>query len=106
MTGRYGTGAPTSLVIGTIGDANGFPVPVYGAPMSARLPNYGRLDMRVMRYFRMPTVLLTSFVETINLTNRKNVSGVTWDAAYRNRDYVHTFFSQRTLVVGAEAQFR
>ena len=106
MTGRYGTGAPTSPVIGAIADSNGFPRPVYGKLMSARLPAYGRVDLRVMRYFRLPTVLVTSFVETINLTNRRNVSGVTWDAGYRNRDYVHTFFSQRTLVVGAEAQFR
>ena len=33
-------------------------------------------------------------------------TGVTWDASYRNREYMYAFFSQRTIVVGAEAQFR
>ncbi|HET9423725.1 MAG TPA: hypothetical protein VFO55_00030 [Gemmatimonadaceae bacterium] len=106
LTGRYGTGAPTTPVIGTTGDANGFPQPAHGSPMSERLPHYARLDTRLMRHIRLPSVLVTSFAEVINVTGRRNVAGVTYDASYRNREYMHAFFASRTVVLGAELQFR
>lgn len=106
MTGRYGTGAPYTPAIGATADANGFPRPVYGFVTSQRLPNYGRLDMRVMRHIQLPKVLVTSFAEMINITNRRNVSGVTYDASYRNREFTHAFFASRTIVLGGEVLFR
>ena len=40
------------------------------------------------------------------MTNRANVSGMTYDAAYRTRRPMHSFFASRTLVVGGELQLR
>ena len=105
-TARYGTGVPTTPIIGTVNNADGFPRPVYGSPMSQRLPSYGRLDMRVMRHARTARALVSSFAEIINLTSESNVAGVTYDASYRNAAFTPTFFSKRTIVVGAEVQFR
>jgi hypothetical protein len=59
-----------------------------------------------MRYVRTPAFLLTTFVEVINLGDRRNVSALTWDATYETSRPVHTFFAQRTIVAGGEVQFR
>ena len=74
--------------------------------MTERLPAYARLDARVMRYVRLPGVLLTTFVEVLNVTNRANVSTYTWDPTYTAREPVHSFFAQRTVVAGGEFMFR
>ena len=105
-TVRYGSGAPMTPIVRTIQDAQGLATPVYGETMSERLPAYGRMDARVMRFMRMPSFLLTTYVEVLNLGNRHNVSGITYDSAYRNREPIHTFFATRTVVVGGEFRFR
>jgi hypothetical protein len=105
-TARYGTGAPITPVLGATRSADGRHTPVYGAPTSERLPAYGRLDARLTRFIRAPRFLLTSFVEAINVTDRANASAVTYDAAYRTRQPVHSFFASRTIVVGGELQLR
>jgi hypothetical protein len=87
-------------------DANGRIQPVHGALMSERLPHYARIDARLMRYIRLPGALLTSYVEIINATDRANVTTYTYDPAYASRSAVHTFFSKRTVVAGAEFMFR
>jgi hypothetical protein len=74
--------------------------------MSERLPDYLRLDARVMRYVRLNSVLVTTFAEVLNVTNRTNVQTWTYDATYSSREPVHSFFSSRTIVVGAEMMFR
>jgi hypothetical protein len=103
---RYGTGAPTTPITGGTATASGRIEPVFGALMSDRLPAYGRLDVRVMRFVPMPSVLLTTFAEIINLTDRANVAAVSYDATYRTRSETPSFFATRTLVIGAELQFR
>jgi hypothetical protein len=40
------------------------------------------------------------------MTGRDTGAPVTCDAAYQNREYLTTFFSRRTVVVGTEVQFR
>jgi hypothetical protein len=97
---RYGTGAPVTPIVGRTPDAQ----PRYGAPMSERLPAYARMDARVMRFIRMPQFLLTTFVEAINLTDRANVSAMTYDATFSRRRPIETFFATRTFVVGGELQ--
>jgi hypothetical protein len=93
QTLRYGTGAPRTAN----GSAN---------LMGAKLADYARLDMRVMRYIRQPKYLLTTFAELINVTNRHNVSGMTFDPSQRREVPIHSFFASRTVVVGGEFQFR
>ena len=103
---RYGSGAPMTPIVGTTHDAQNATIPVYGATMSERMPVYARMDARVMRFIRAPQFLLTTFVEIINLADRANTSGMTYDATYRKREPIHTFFATRTIVMGGEFQFR
>jgi vitamin B12 transporter len=105
-TGRYGTGAPRTPIVGGEQTPDGRTAPVHGRLMSERLPAYTRLDARVMRHIRMPGALLTTFVEVLNATNRANVATFTYDPTYTSREAVHTFFAKRTLVVGGEFMFQ
>lgn len=50
-----------------------------------------------MRYIRMPGMLLTTFAEAVNVTNRRNVTGMTYDAGYRTRQPLHSFFATRIV---------
>jgi hypothetical protein len=105
-TGRYGTGAPITPVIGATRSSDGQYTPIYGDVTSERLPAYARIDARVMRFIQAPGFLLTSFVEVINLTGRANTASVTYDASYTTRRSMHSFFASRTIVAGAEIQLR
>ena len=105
-TARYGTGAPITPVIGATRSDDGRYTPIHGALTSERLPAYARLDVRVMRFIQAPAFLLTSFVEVINVTDRKNTSSITYDETYTTRRSMHSFFATRTIVVGAEIQLR
>jgi tetratricopeptide (TPR) repeat protein len=102
---RYGTGTPVTPVVGTVREGDGRLAPVYGAPGGGRLPAYTRLDARLTRYVRAPGLLLGTYVEAFNLAGRRNVASLAYDAAYRPRP-VPAFFAARTLVAGAELQFR
>jgi tetratricopeptide (TPR) repeat protein len=103
---RYGTGAPVTPVLGRTSSASGRIEPVFGTPLSHRLPAYGRLDVRVMRFVPLPVAMLTTFAEIINITDRRNVAAVSYDASYRTRIETPSFFATRTLVMGAELQLR
>ena len=103
---RYGTGVPITPVLRGEARDDGRVMPVYGAVMSERLPAYGRLDARVMRFIRMPGGLLSTYVEALNVTNRHNVASMAYDASYRTRQPLRSFFATRTIVAGAELQFR
>ena len=85
---RYHSGGPYTPVIGTR-VVDGRVRPVYGAVNSERLPPYHRLDLRLDRVFRMPTWLLTTYVETINTYNRKNVADYSYSADYSSSDPVY-----------------
>lgn len=103
---RYGTGVPRTPILGGVTDDKGGVMPEYGAPMSERLPAFARADVRLMRFIRTPTLLFSTFMEVINLTNRRNVSGLTYDASYASSRPVHSFFAHRTIVMGVEVQWR
>ena len=79
---------------------------MYGALMTERLPAYARLDARLMRYVRTRGFMLTTFAEVLNVTGRRNVGSYAWDANYTRREPIHSFFSQRTLVVGGEVMLK
>ena len=105
-TARYGTGAPVTPVTGATRSSDGQYTPIYGAVTSERLPAYARLDTRVMRFDQTSRVLLTSFLEVINVTGRTNTASVTYDATYSTRRSTHSFFASRTIVAGVEIQLR
>jgi vitamin B12 transporter len=106
LTARYGTGRPFTPVLGAEPPAGGRPaVPLYGEVHSQRMPDYFRLDGRLSRLVRMRGGIVVAYVEGLNLLDRGNVTGYTYDAAYTDRRPIRTFFGDRTLVLGVEAQF-
>ncbi len=106
ITGRYGTGAPLTPIVGTERMDEGRIAPRFGTPMSGRLPAYARVDARLMRFAQTRGMLVTSFAEVLNLANRANASAVTYDEAFHSKQYTTTFFGQRTVVVGIDLQRR
>jgi hypothetical protein len=49
--------------------------------------------------------LIVGYLEALNVLDRANVVGYTYDATYRERRPIDSFFGDRTLVFGAEARF-
>lgn len=102
VTGRCATGKPYTPVIGPAADGPG---PEYGPVHGERLPDYVRLDARLTRLLPAGGGVIVLYLEALNLLDRPNVMAYTWDETYRNRRSVQSFFAERTLVLGAEAQF-
>jgi vitamin B12 transporter len=100
---RAGSGRPFTPVLGADPDAPARPL--FGELHRDRMPAYARLDGRVTRLQPVRSGLVVIYLETLNLLDRKNVMSYTYDAGYRNRRPVESFFSHRTLVFGVEAQF-
>lgn len=107
VTGRYATGRPyTPVVAGRVDSAGGGWQPVYGETHGARLPDYRRLDARVTRIGTVGGRNLVTYVELLNLLDRRNVMGYTYDATFRERLRIDSFFSRRVVMLGGELQLR
>jgi hypothetical protein len=113
-TVRYGTGAPVTRTreetsggarISRAADGVSTRAFAYGPWMNARLPAYSRVDVRLMRHLRTSQALLTSFVEVLNVTGRRNVSGYATGPSGAHAS-LHAFFAHRTVVMGGELTFR
>jgi hypothetical protein len=102
---RYGTGRPYTLILGAAQTASGLYEPIHGALHGERLPSYQRLDARLTRFTRISPGLAVLYLEMLNLLDRPNVVGYTYDATYADRRSVETFFANRTLVLGMELRF-
>jgi tetratricopeptide (TPR) repeat protein len=100
-TVRYATGRPYTPAIGST-DGDGFPEPVYGDPLSSRLPDYFRLDARVTRFQRVGGRFAVFYLEVLNVLDRENASAVVYDANWENPRTVGSVFDGRTLVAGVE----
>jgi vitamin B12 transporter len=106
LTGRYATGRPYTPILGAADPEPGRPLaPEYGPVMSARYPDYRRLDARLTRFVPLGARSLVFYLEALNLLDRRNVMGYTYDGAYRNPEPVESFFADRTLVLGVEMAF-
>jgi len=105
-TARYATGLPYTPVVAATPTPQGFSVPVYGAPLGARLPTYARLDGRVTRILPVARGNLAMYAEVLNLLDRANVQSYTYDPDYAVRRPVTGFFGARTFIVGMELQPR
>ncbi|HET7693631.1 MAG TPA: hypothetical protein VFM44_11135, partial [Gemmatimonadota bacterium] len=102
-TVRYATGRPYTQAVGSTG-GDGFPEPVYGDPMSSRLPDYFRLDARITRFQRLSGRFAVFYLEVINVLDRENASAVVYDANWENPRTVGSVFDGRTLVAGVELE--
>lgn len=105
-TGRYASGKPYTPILGRAEATPERPTaPVYGELHGARLPDYARLDIRVTRFVPHGPGAFVVYLEALNVLDRANVMAYTYDETYRNRRPVESFFADRTLVAGVEAQF-
>jgi hypothetical protein len=88
---RVSSGMPRTPVTGGYYDAtNASSEPIFGPQNSERLPTFCALDLRIEKTFRAKGLAVTSYLEAINLTNRKNAV-----------DYAYSLdFSQRGTVTG------
>lgn len=105
FTGRYSNGRPFTPITGVEPGTNGAPGPTYGPVHSERMPDYFRLDGRLTRIVPLAGGAFIAYLEGLNLLDRHNVMAYTYDDDYRNRRPVRSFFGERTLVLGFEAQF-
>jgi len=96
----FHSGTPYTPVIGTGTFPDGRLRPIYGAIDSQRAPNYSRLDLRfdhqVSRNF-------SNYVDLINLYNRGNVAGYTYNATYSQSQTQYQL--PRLISVGIQYRF-
>jgi hypothetical protein len=106
VTTRYGSGRPFTPIVGAAPRTESRPIaPRYGPVHSQRYPDYFRVDTRITRLIPMRGGLIVGYLEALNVLDRANVVGYTYDATYRERRPIDSFFGDRTLVFGAEARF-
>ena len=84
---RVTTGNPTTPVAGAFKDDDGDWVPVDGAILSERLPDFYQLDVRVDRSWRRPWGVLNLYLDLQNAMNRANAEGVTYNDDFSRRSY-------------------
>ena len=105
-TARYATGRPFTPIVGTTTDPeSGAPRPLFGATNGERLPGYFRLDGRITKVVGLGGGFAAFYLEALNVLGRANVMDYTYDATYEERRPIESFFGERTLVFGVEAQF-
>ena len=106
LTGRFATGRPYTPILGAAPPEPGRPLaPDYGPVLSARYPDYRRLDARLTRLVDVNGRPVIIYLEGLNVLDRRNVMGYTYDDAYRNPEPIESFFADRTLVLGVEVSF-
>ncbi len=99
---RYGTGRPYTAIVGATPDSAGRLTPVYGTIDARRVPDYFRADGRITRLASWHGRPLAAYLEMLNVLDRRNVSGYSYDASYRTAEPQLSFFSHRTLVLGLD----
>ena len=70
VAATYNTGWPTTAT--ELATTDPVPLVAVGPRNSDRYRNYGTLDMRVARDWRLPNSYLSAFVELTNITDRRN----------------------------------
>ncbi len=86
---RYTTGNPYTPVAGAYVDDSGDWVPVDGALLSRRLPDFYQIDLRVDRMWRRPWGIINLYFDLQNMTNRKNPEGVTYNQDFSKLSYTN-----------------
>jgi len=86
---RYTTGNPLTPVAGAYVDSSGDWVPVDGAVLSRRLPDFYQIDLRVDRAWHRPWGTLNLYIDLQNVMNRANAEGVTYNTDFSRRSYTN-----------------
>lgn len=102
------TGRPWTPVTGATYDAaRDLWRPVYAENNSARLPDYGRLDLRLTRLFSLPAAgglpessVCVFYIEGLNVLNTRNVLDVVYNEDYSVARETESYFGRRMLVAG------
>lgn len=84
---RYGSGRPYTPALGGWFDTQGnIWRPVIGEENSDRYPAYHRLDVRVTRRFQLNAFQLDTYLELLNVYNRKNIVHYMWNEDYSSKE--------------------
>jgi hypothetical protein len=84
---RYTTGNPYTPVAGAYVDSSRDWVPVDGALLSKRLPDFAQLDLRVDRVWKRPWGVMNLYIDLQNVTNRRNAEGITYNDDFSTASY-------------------
>ncbi len=103
---RAATGRPFTPVVSGIRDASGPGwLPVYGDPMSERLPAYTRVDISTSRVWQPASrVQLVTYAALTNALDRSNVFGYRYSGDFQQRVAVRSAF-KRALYLGASVTY-
>ena len=97
---RHATGAPVTPVIGALPDGQGGYAPLEGPRFGDRLPAYNRMDLRLTHLFPLGSTRAVAFAEIMNLLDRHNASGYSYNSDFSVRKAEESYFSRRILVAG------
>lgn len=84
---RYTTGNPITPVAGAYQERDGDWVPVDGALLSTRLPDFVQFDLRLDRTWRRRHGTWDLYIDVQNIVNRANAEGVTYNQDFTRRSY-------------------
>ena len=83
---RYATGNPYTPVAGVTMDGADY-VPIDGPLLSARLPGFFQLDLRLDHVWIRGWGVLNLYLDVQNVTNRRNAEGVTYSEDFSMRSF-------------------
>jgi len=104
----HSTGRPYTPVVGATFDAGEARWrPVMGENQSGRMPDYHRVDLRVMRLFSLPQAgrirasnVCVLYAEAMNVLGIRNVLDYWYSEDYSERRDIDSYFSRRMIVAG------
>lgn len=104
----HSTGRPYTPVVGATFDAGESRWrPVLGENQSGRMPDYHRVDLRLMRLFSLPQTghvrasnVCVMYAEALNVLGIRNVLDYWYNEDYSERRDIDSYFSRRMIVAG------
>jgi hypothetical protein len=100
---HYNSGPLVQTLEGRYQDAQGIWRPVLSDTYNQRLDDYLRLDVRMDYSWRFEGWKLNAYIETLNLLNRANPEGVTYNKDYSKTEVVNNL--PRIPYFGLEVEF-
>ena len=102
---RYASGRPITPIAGGASDGAGGFAPVYGDPLSERLPSLLRFDLSASRYYRLNAhTSLVLYTSVNNALNRRNTYTYEYSRDFSTRQRTPSLFN-RSLYFGFSLQF-